>query len=116
MESPLIQDGVIRNLQTLGQSVLKISDALKAPHPEVDWRSIVGFRNVLVHDYLGINLIRVWQIVENDLPDLKQKITAILKSIESYPHFKWVEWNGFISGRKETTEKGIRPSGCFQAG
>lgn len=83
MESTLIQDGVIRNLQTLGQSVLRISEALKAQHPEADWRSIVGFRNVLVHDYLGINLTRVWEIVEDDLPDLKQKIIAILKGLGS---------------------------------
>ena len=73
----LIQDGVMRNLQTLGQSALKISDALKAIHPEVDWKSIVGLRNVLVHDYLGVNVARIWEIVERDLPDLKAKAAAI---------------------------------------
>ena len=77
MASTLIQDGVIRNLQTLGQSALKISDALKAIHPEVDWKSIVGLRNVLVHDYLGVNVARIWEIVERDLPDLKAKAAAI---------------------------------------
>lgn len=82
MESTLIQDGVIRNLQTLGQSILKISDVLKAKHPEIDWRSIIGFRNVLVHGYLGINLVRVWEIVENDLPDLKKKVSSILKGFK----------------------------------
>jgi uncharacterized protein with HEPN domain len=74
--STLIQDGVMRNLQTLGQSALKLSDTVKAAHPEVDWRSIVGLRNVLVHDYLGVNVTRIWEIVERDLPDLKAKITA----------------------------------------
>ena len=44
MAAILIQDGVIRNLQTLGQSALKISDGLKSAHPEVDWKSIVGLR------------------------------------------------------------------------
>ena len=77
LESPLIQDAVIRNLQTLGQSVLKLSDSLKATHPTVDWKSIVGLRNVLVHDYLGINVARVWEIVEHDLPVLKAQIVKI---------------------------------------
>ena len=75
--SSLIQDGVIRNLQTLGQSVLKLSEPLKAAHPEVDWKSIMGLRNVLVHDYLGVSTTRIWDIVECDLPDLKGKIITI---------------------------------------
>lgn len=75
--STLMQDGVIRNLQTLGQSVLKLSEVLKSSHPEVEWHSIVGLRNVLIHDYLGVNMTRIWEIVERDLPDLKAKVTAI---------------------------------------
>ena len=82
-DSTLIQDGVIRNLQTLGQSVSRLSETLRQEHPGVDWRSIVGFRNVLVHDYLGINPERVWEIVENDLPDLKEKISVILEGLKS---------------------------------
>ena len=77
MASPLIQDGVIRNLQTLGQSVLKLSDAFKITHPDVDWKSIIGLRNVLVYDYLGVSVARIWEIVEHDLPDLKTKILSM---------------------------------------
>jgi len=83
MASTLIQDGVIRNLQTLGQSVLQLSDALKSAHPEVDWKSIVGLRNVLVHDYLGVHVTRIWEIAKQDLPDLKAKTTALLASLPS---------------------------------
>ena len=83
LTSTLIQDGVIRNLQTLGQSILKLSDSLKASHPEVDWKSIVGFRNVLVHDYLGISVARVWEIVERDVPDLQAKLATIQQSLPS---------------------------------
>ena len=83
MASTLVQDAVIRNLQTLGQSALKLSDALKSAHPEVDWKSIVGLRNVLVHDYLGVNVSRIWEIVEQDLPDLKAKVTILQASLPS---------------------------------
>ena len=53
-ESELIQDAVLRSLQTLAESTQRISEHLKTRHPEVDWQAIAGFRNVLVHDYLGI--------------------------------------------------------------
>ena len=48
-------------------------------HPEVNWRSIIGLRNVLVHDYLGINLERIWDIIERDVPDLQRTVEAILR-------------------------------------
>jgi uncharacterized protein with HEPN domain len=75
--SELIQDAVLRNLQTLAESTQRISDHLKSLHPEVDWRAIAGFRNVLVHDYLGINLERVWEIVSVHLPALESQMEAI---------------------------------------
>jgi uncharacterized protein with HEPN domain len=51
-----------------------VSDGLQAEHPEVDWLKIRGFRNVLVHDYLGVDLERVWNILENDLGRLKDAV------------------------------------------
>jgi uncharacterized protein with HEPN domain len=74
------QDAVLRNLQVLAESTRRLSEKTKNDHPEVDWRSISGFRNVAVHDYLGIDLKQVWDIVENDLPDLHRKIKKILNS------------------------------------
>jgi uncharacterized protein with HEPN domain len=71
------QDAVLRNLQTLAESTQRLSAALKAAYPEVDWRGISGLRNILVHDYLGINLVRVWEIVERDLRVLKSQIEMI---------------------------------------
>lgn len=72
------QDAVTRNLQILAESAQRISHSLKIAHDEVDWRSISAFRNVIVHDYLGIDVQRIWDIVEQDLHDLKNKIRAIL--------------------------------------
>jgi uncharacterized protein with HEPN domain len=75
------QDAVIRNLQILAESSQRISPELKSAHPEIDWKGISGFRNVLVHDYLGINLITVWGIVEGPLKDLKEKINEVLEGL-----------------------------------
>lgn len=78
MKSTLIQDGIIRNLQVMAESSQRVSDELKAKHPEIDWRAMAGFRNVLVHDYLNIELDIVWNVVMKDLADLKPKIEALL--------------------------------------
>jgi uncharacterized protein with HEPN domain len=76
------QDAVLRNLHTLAESSQRISEALKEQYPQVDWRILSAFRNVVVHDYLGISLHRVWDIVENDLPGLKKSIVVILETLK----------------------------------
>jgi uncharacterized protein with HEPN domain len=82
-ESELVQDAVLRNLQTLAESTQRISDPLQSLHPEVDWRAIAGFGNVLVHDYLGINVDRVWEIVSRHLPLLRSQMEAIRREAGS---------------------------------
>ena len=74
-----LQDPVLRNLQTMAEATQRLSDALKATQPEVEWQRIVAFRNVLVHDYLGIDLERIWEIVHRDVPDLKRAVLAMLE-------------------------------------
>lgn len=74
------QDAVLHNLQTLAESSQRLSDALKASRPEIDWRGIAGLRNILVHDYLGINLPRVWEIVEVFLPQLRAAVSLWLET------------------------------------
>ena len=75
------QDAVLRNLHTLSESTQRLSQTMKASHPEVDWRGISGFRNILVHDYLGVNLVLVWEVVERDLPDFKAKVLDIMQEL-----------------------------------
>ena len=79
LDSTLIQDAVIRNLQVLAESTQRLSEDAKENQSRVDWFKISGFRNVLVHDYLGIEVERVWNILEKDLPVLKQAIQNMLK-------------------------------------
>ena len=81
MASSLVQDAVLRNLQTLAESTQRLSDALKAQHDEIDWRRIAGFRNILVHDYLGVDVPQVWAIVERELPALKCEIETMLREL-----------------------------------
>ena len=81
LEDTKTQDAVMRNLQTLAESTQGVSETLQARHPEVAWRTIAAFRNVAVHDYLGIDLAQIWDIVADDLPKLDQQIAAILEAL-----------------------------------
>jgi uncharacterized protein with HEPN domain len=75
--SRLVQDAVIRNLQTPAESSQRLSDAIKATEPGIPWRELSGFRNVIVHGYLGIDLAAVWLVVEQDLPTLAQALARM---------------------------------------
>jgi uncharacterized protein with HEPN domain len=72
------QDSILHNLQLLGESVRRVSDDLKGRYPEVPWRDIAAFRNVVVHDYLSIDLSLVWGIVADRVPELQKQIERIV--------------------------------------
>jgi uncharacterized protein with HEPN domain len=77
LRNELIQGAVLHNLQVMAQSIMRLPEELKVRQGEVDWRGLAGFRNVLVHDYLGVNLHRVWEIVRDDLPTPKAALEAM---------------------------------------
>ena len=77
--SRLIQDAVVRNLQTLAESSQRLTDAIKASEPGVPWRAISGFRNILVHDYLAIDVDAVWLVLGQELPRLRAALLRMQK-------------------------------------
>jgi len=74
MASSLLQDAVIRNLQVLAESTQRLSDDFKIQHGEIEWHKISGLRNILVHDYLGIDSETVWHIISNELSILQKAL------------------------------------------
>ena len=78
VNSRLIQDAVVRNLQTLAESSQRLSEAIRAGEPGIPWRAIAGFRNILVHDYLGIDPDVIWRVIADELP----RLCAALKRME----------------------------------
>lgn len=72
------QDAVIRNLEVIGQAVKDLgTDNLTSSHPETPWKQIAATRNFLAHQYLGVDLTLIWNIVEQHLPQMEQQIIAI---------------------------------------
>ena len=64
------QDAIIRNLEIIGEAAGKLPDQIQKGEPEIDWRKIKGLRNILIHEYFGINLPIVWDVVQNKLNPL----------------------------------------------
>ncbi len=78
----LRQDAVARNLEIIGEAVKKIPDEIKNRKTEIEWKKIAGLRDILAHEYFGINLEIVWDVMENKLPDLKTNTQAILYELK----------------------------------
>jgi uncharacterized protein with HEPN domain len=83
MATKMIQDAVLRKLQIMVQSSMRLSTAFREEHPEIEWDKMRGFRNFVVHDYLEIDLDAVWYIVEHELPLLAKAVQSAIKSDES---------------------------------
>ncbi len=74
----IIQDAVIRNFEIIGEVAKHVPDDYRQVHPDVPWRLMAGFRDVLIHDYEGVDLKRVWKIAKQDLPPVKTAIAGII--------------------------------------
>ena len=81
MNTPMMQDAVIRNLEIIGEAVKNLSSELRAKNSQVPWRDIAGLRDVLIHDYLNVDLNEIWALLDQDLPELKRNIELILHDL-----------------------------------
>lgn len=75
------QDAVLRRLEIIGEAVKNIPRDFKKKHPNIPWKKIAGARDILTHEYFGINLNKVWNMAKNDAPKLKENISKIIEKI-----------------------------------
>ena len=77
-ESELIRVWILHHLEIMGEACRGLSDDFRNKHPDELWSDVVSFRNVLAHQYFGIDLEAVWAVVERDLPELKSRVLEIM--------------------------------------
>jgi uncharacterized protein with HEPN domain len=73
-------DAVVRNLEVIGEAVKRIPDEMRQKDQAIDWKKIAGLRDILIHEYFGIDTEIIWDIVQNKLPSLEQSIRGMLAS------------------------------------
>ena len=71
-------DAVVRNLEVIGEAVKKVPDEVRLKYPLVDWKKIAGLRDILIHEYFGIDAEIIWDILQSKLPPLEEQILNIL--------------------------------------
>ena len=77
----MLQVWVVHHLQIIGEAARSISQALRTSHPELPWANVIAMRNLLVHEYFGVDLEEVWSTVVNDLPLLRPEVEAMLAEL-----------------------------------
>ena len=82
-ETQIVLDATLMNFIVIGEMVDRISVDLKERYSDVDWQKIKDFRNIVAHDYLGIDAEEVWQIIQNHLPKLRTDIERIIAELSA---------------------------------
>ena len=79
MDNHLIQDGVIRQIEIIGEATKRLSDEIREKYPHIPWKDIAGMGDKLIHGYFGVDLGAVWDTVEDDIPLLKSETEKIIE-------------------------------------
>lgn len=82
LQNSMMRFACIKQMEIIGEASNHLSAELKSRFSNVQWSQIVGMRNVFAHEYFGIDSSLVWEIIKNDIPELKENILQILKSIK----------------------------------
>jgi uncharacterized protein with HEPN domain len=78
LSNDLLYDATAHKLTIVGEAAARISDEVKDRYPQIEWRKVVGLRNMLVHEYFGVDRPMVWEVAVTEAPPLRNQIAALL--------------------------------------
>jgi uncharacterized protein with HEPN domain len=78
----VVLDAIVRNLEIIGEAIKNIPSSIKEKYPDIEWKKIAGLRDILTHEYFGINYNILWDIVKNKIPKLTDEVQKILNDLE----------------------------------
>ena len=81
-DDELVVDGVVRNLEIIGEAVKKVPEEMKTRYGDVEWKKIAGIRDILIHAYFIVDIEILWDVVKNKLPTLKSEISHIIDEVQ----------------------------------
>ena len=79
----MVQDAVLRNFEIIGEAAKHVPDDFRAGHPEINWRGMAGLRDILIHEYFGIDLVNVWNISKASLPETLKALKVLPEYISA---------------------------------
>ncbi len=81
IQNDMAVDAVIRNLEIIGEASKNVPENVRSQYPDVPWKRMIGLRNIVIHDYFGVDLSIVWRIVTKNIPAAKIQVEKILNDL-----------------------------------
>ena len=78
LQKRLVQDGVVRQLEIIGEASRNLSPEFRNSQSQIPWQQIIGLRNRVIHAYFEVNLTIIWEVVQNDLPTLREQLEPLI--------------------------------------
>jgi len=81
-DNKMAQDAVVRNFEIIGEAAKQVTNEIRLKYPDIEWKKMAGFRDILIHNYAGVDLDEVWVIIERDLTGLRKNLEVIIEQFD----------------------------------